>query len=667
MTKFIWEISCSFKSRDWKNDIFSYRDKDGTELFIDKENLNWAEDWDSVEVINIWDNPDIPVFKVVKLLNDTKEEVKNIIEWKYRKTNKNFGFVDTIINWKKEWFFVKTSKNWWAKSWDKVKAELNEVWWKIEGTIKEILSSVKKQTWAIKNFIKARYKNRKDIVEIAVENWARLHFSKEYLKELDNIELDINSAEIARRVDHRNLFTIAMDWSDTKDRDDAISIKDLWNWKKILYVHIADISHYIKEDWEIDREALERWNSTYPADVVIPMIHEKLSNGICSLNPGVDRLTMTFEAMVDEHWNIDYENSKIYESVINSNYSITYKEAQEIIDWKNNIWDNLFFGWEINNELVDFIKLSKTLADKLNKNTKEKWELEFDFPETKVKLDEDWKTIWYSEYQKYETNDWVKAFMLVANDISSYFWPEDLYVYRSHPSPKEDSIFKLQNELAVLWVKFDISKDYSNKNIDNLLNYIKWNEKEDFLKKAILVSMQKATYTVNKEGHFWLWKKDYTHSTSPIRRYSDLIAHRILKELLNGTLTQEREEYYKKKLQKIADKCNAWEDQAEKIESEVNKFKACEYMEDKIGQKFKWYISWINEKWVFVTLENTINWQVENLSKIWFTFNQLCEGLYEASNDNWENYNVWDDLKLELIYVSKEKKKIEFKIIKKLD
>lgn len=654
MTKLTWTIIDNWFST-------SFVTNSGEESVIDPSNLNGAEVWNNVEVENVSDNPNLPILKVIKIIEETKSRVNwIIIEWIFRQTNKNYGFID--IAWQRKGAYVKTSNNKWAKTWDKVKALLRKIWWKDEAYVEEIITSTNKQYKHMKEFLWTDYKAKSDVMKIAIEQWARIAFSSELLEEVDKIDSSIEISEIQRRTDHRDLFTITIDWPDSKDLDDAISIEQTDDWYK-LYVHIADVTHYVKEWSLVEEEALERATSIYFTDKVIPMLPEKLSNDLCSLNPHTDKLTMTYEMTIDSKWSIDYDNSKIYESVINSNYRMTYKEVQDLSEWKIEVWERLDFDWVVEKDLQKITRFASTLASKLNKNTKSEWELEFDFPETKVEVDSNWKAIWFKAYEKYISNDWIKAFMVAANDTSSYKMWDLPYIYRTHLQPKDQSIEKLQNVLAIIGVSFDLDNPTSETFV-KLLEHIKWHEKEKFLSKAILITMQKATYTHEKQGHFGLAKDDYTHSTSPIRRYSDLIAHRITKEYLNWTLTWDRITHYNNLLEKVAEKCSIEEDKSEKIESEVNKYKSCEYMEDKIWKEFTWYISWISERWVFVDLDNTIQWVLELNREDWYEYNQLCEWLYDITDtNNWDSFNVWDDLTISIKKVDKENRKIYFELV----
>jgi len=653
MQKLTWTIidnwfSVSFLTDSWEESV------------IDINNLNWADIGDNVEVINDSDNPNLPNIKVIKVINDIKNKVDWIIvEWIFKQTNKNYWFVDVV--WIRKWYFVKNSNNKWAKTWDKVKAIVRRISGKDEAYIEEILSSTKKQYKDMKNFLWEDYKYKSDVMKIAIEQWARISFSQDLLDEVDSIDSNIDVSEIMKRRDHRDLFTITIDWPDSKDLDDAISIEQTDDGYK-LYVHIADVSHYVKEWSLLDQEAKERGTSIYFIDKVIPMLHEKLSNDLCSLNPHTDKLTMTYEITIKADWSIDYDNSSIYESIINSNYRMTYKEVQDLSEWKIKEWERLMFDWVVEKDLQKLTRFANTLATKLNRKTKNDWELEFDFPETKVKVDKKGKAIWFSEYIKYESNDWIKAFMVAANDLSSYKMWDKPYIYRTHLKPKEEAVEKLQNILSIIWISFDLN-DVSSKIFVKLLEYIKWQEKEKFLEKAILITMQKATYTHEKQWHFGLAKDDYTHSTSPIRRYSDLIAHRITKEYINWTLTWDRITYYNNILEEIAEKCSIEEDKAENIEREVNKYKSCEFMEDKIWEEFSWFISWIDERWVYIDLDNTIVWLLDLNREDWYEFFKLCEWLYEVTDfKTGKTYNVWDDLSVLLKKVDKENRKIYFEL-----
>ena len=633
------------------------------EYLITKWDENWAKPWDKVEAIDISDNPNIVQFKIIKIINETLEEIENIIVWVYKKTD----------NWK--WWYIDIPRerkgifvsNWdanWAETWDKVELVLLKIWNRNKWIITNIIQTKIEQLNSAKEFLWNDFKlqNKVDILKVALSEWARIKFPDEVLEESNKLNWSIDSLEIEKRQDLRNLLTITIDWADSKDLDDAISIEKLHTWEYKLYVHIADVTHYVNEKKELDKEALERATSIYLVDKVIPMLPERLSNDLCSLNPNTDKLTLTCEMLIDKNWNININNSKVYESIINSNYRTTYKEIEEIKSWELWKWKKLLFWWKINKKLISLVSIFEKLADNLNESTRKNWELEFDFDETKVIIDNEWNPIWFEAYPKYPSNDWIKAFMVAANRTVSKIYSDKPFLHRTHKNPKEESLTKLQNILSLLEVNSTIVDDPTSKNFSKLLEEVKWHDKEKFLEKAILKTMQRANYTNEREWHFWLSLGYYSHFTSPIRRYPDLQIHRIIKEIINWKFNDEREKYYENNLNSVANKSSLEEDKSEDIEKKVNKLMALKYMSDKIWKPFKWYISDIKEKKVFVELENTITWVV-NIDTLVYDFNKLCEWLYEWVSENWDKLNVWDNVDLMLTSVDFDNLRINFDII----
>ena len=638
-------------------------------IYVVKGNMKWAISWDKVEALNVSNNPNIITYKIIQVVDETKSTVdilsEVIVEGIYKESPNSKGWYVNLPR-KRKWIFIEKWNELWAKSWDKVKILVVKIAWRQQWLVKEILQKQSEQFLASMEFLWDEFSNKNEvnILQVALEEWARIKFPKSVLEEVKILDWNIDSIELQKRKDLRDLFTITIDWADSKDLDDAISVEFLGDDKIKLYVHIADVTNYVKEDKYLDEEALERATSIYLVDKVIPMLPERLSNDLCSLNPNTDKLTLTCEMVIDRNWSIEIEKSKVYESIINTNFRTTYKEIEEIKDKQLLNWQELLFKWEINKDLISLVFIAEKLANRLNSNTRESWELEFDFPETKVIVDKDWNPTWFKPYPKYPSNDWIKAFMVAANRTVSEIYEDKPFLYRTHLTPKEESLEKLQNILAILWVNFKIMEEPTSENFAKLLEEVKWHEKQKFLEKAILVTMQRANYTKGREWHFWLSIDFYSHFTSPIRRYPDLQIHRIIKEIINWDWTEQREKYYNSILDNIAEQCSVEEDKSEAIEKKVNKLMAVKYMSDKIWETFEWFISSINERWVFVELDNTIGWMIDVNKESGAQFNKLCKWLYEFTDEHNDTYNVWDNVKIELVSVNEETLRINFDIIK---
>ncbi len=686
------------------------------EYFVLKDDFWWAENWDEVEIIDISENPNIKKYKVVWLINETRQLVKNTLEWFIRLDKKWNWYLS--ITWEKNQIFINKANLLWAKTWDKVSIILWNLWWKEQWIVQEILKvseifntvelvEIEKKlflkldsSWRLYDlnnfeltedyrvwdifkvkilwediFIEEKLWSSEDywieILKIAASNWLRLEFSTEVLDEVNNIESNIES-EIEKREDLRNLFTITIDWPDSKDLDDAISVEFLSDWTKKLYVHIADVTHFVKENSHLDKEALLRWNSYYYADRVTPMYPERLSNDLCSLNPHTDKLTLTAEIFFDKDNKVVLEKSKFYESIIKTDFRMTYEEIDKIKFWVLKKWNKLMFWNKVSKELINLTNNSFNLSEKISNIFKQNWELEINSTETKIIVDDKKNPVWIKAYPSYESNNLIKNFMVIANNVIpqlvekeiNKLWFDGLpFVFRTHGKPDEKAIGNLQNILKIADIEYNF-QNFKPKDFALLLEHIKWHPKEQFLSKRITRTLQKAIYSHLKEWHFGLALEYYSHFTSPIRRYSDTQIHRIIKEILAWEFTQERYEHYMKILAEVAEKCSIQEDVAEINEAWVNNYLATQLMKEKIWEKFNWYIDDISTKQVKIELDNTVSWYLEPEEFIKYHPQKLADWIYEmVNNETWKIISLWEKLQFEIIGIDEVENKIFFKII----
>jgi len=636
---------------------------------------------------------------------------------------KDFGFVD-VEGEEKGYFVIERNRNW-AFHWDTVLAEKKMFNGKIEADIfkienravKNVVCILQKKEWAGFAFAVPKWgmfksdifipgkdllnSENKDIVNVEITDfegrnprwkvveilwkkwdlWLEVNsyiaetgfaqkFDEKLISDLENKYKDykISKEEIQKRKDFRKMFTYTIDGEDAKDLDDAISIKKKENWSYKLYIHIADVAHYVEENSKLDKEAFKRATSVYLADRVIPMLPEILSNNLCSLNIGSDKLCLTCEATVDKDWNL--VKSTVYEGIIRSNFRLTYKEVDEINSGKIRVWDELFCWLKANDELFENIQLAEELKKKINTSKNISWVLNFDFPETKLVLNEKKELVEIKEYPRYESNKMIEEFMVTANEAVSRKFAQFPFLYRIHETPLEESREKLIVLLNLFSIDFKF-KNFDTKEVWDLLNLLNDNTKitswqRKFLEKSILRTLSKAIYSEENQGHFWLWVKFYSHFTSPIRRYPDLQIHRIIKEKLQDKLNTSRIVHYKKILPSIAVQCSDQERKAEKLEYKVRDYYICGYYKEKIGEEFEWVVTTVLPYWIFVQLADTSEGFVELIPKHWSWEGwEYNEQLMRFDNKSLKKQlNLWDSLEVILDEVDMELLRINFKIKK---
>ena len=425
-------------------------------------------------------------------------------------------------------------------------------------------------------------------------------YPDDVMKQIENIPDEVEEKEKAGRADFRDLQTVTIDGEDAKDLDDAITISKEGNMYH-LGVHIADVSQYVTEGSPLDKEALKRGTSIYLVDRVIPMIPHKLSNGICSLNQGVDRLALS--CMMDINEKGEIVKHKICESVINVTRRMSYTSVHKIIEEKDEAERKEY------EELIPMFELMYELADILQARREKRGSIDFDFPEAKIILDEKGKPIDVKEYERTQANRIIEEFMLAANQTvaEEYFWNELPFVYRTHETPDMEKIQNLALFIENFGYTLKIKEDEIHpKEVQKLMRSIAGKPEEGLIGRLALRSMKQARYTTEGEGHFGLALKYYCHFTSPIRRYPDLQIHRIIKENIHGGMKDKRIDHYQKILPEVAEQTSALERRADDAEREVEKMKKAEYMEQFVGKDFEGTISGLTTWGMYVELPNTI-------------------------------------------------------------
>lgn len=493
-----------------------------------------------------------------------------------------------------------------------------------------------------------------DILSIVSKYEINDVFSDEVMEAVEQLPLEVTEEEYIGRRDLRNKTIFTIDGDDAKDLDDAVSIDKLENGHYLLGVHIADVSHYVKENGEIDKEAYERGTSVYLADRVIPMLPHKLSNGICSLNGGVDRLTMSCDMEIDEKGNIvDYD---IYESVINSKKRMTYRAVNNILE--KNIVEP---GYE---PFVDDLKEMEVLAHILRKNKERRGYIDFDIDEAKIIVNDNGEAIDVKLRERGTGEKLIEDFMIAANEtVATHIYYMELpFIYRIHGKPNEEKIESFSQFLKTLGISIQYNKnEITPKDMQRVLDSLKENKLFHLLSSLLLRSMQKAVYDKNNIGHFGLASKCYTHFTSPIRRYPDQTVHRLLRTyLFQKKLDPETIRYWDLKLISIAEHSSEKERNAISCEREVDDMKKAEYMMKHIGEEYEGMITSVLNFGMFVELDNLIEGLISNDDMRGDTYYyDESTFSYVGKNSN-KRYRLGDRVKVTVLNASKENKTVDF-------
>lgn len=472
--------------------------------------------------------------------------------------------------------------------------------------------------------------------------------------QLKQIPDEVKKDSWAGRKDLRDLLTVTIDGEEAKDLDDAISIERAGEGYR-LGVHIADVSHYVQEHTPLDEEAFKRGTSVYLVDRVIPMLPHQLSNGICSLNEGEDRLALSCLMEIDSQGNVT--GHEIAETVIRSDRRMTYTAVNAIVTDHDP---------QVTAEYAEFAEmflLMKELADILRKKRHARGSIDFDFPESKIVLDEKGKPLEIKAYERNAATRIIEDFMLLANETvaEDYFWQELPFLYRTHDKPDEDRMKRLGtfiNNFGYV-LRMPGGQVYP-KEIQKLLDKVEGTPEELLISRLTLRSMKQAKYTTENTGHFGLAARYYTHFTSPIRRYPDLQIHRIIKESLHGGLTGKRISHYEKILPQVAVQTSALERRADEAERETDKLKKVQYMERFIGQEFEGVISGVTSWGFYVELPNTVEGLV-HISELRDDYYVFLEERYELSGEmTGKTYKLGQTIRVQLTGCDRFSKTIDF-------
>lgn len=507
------------------------------------------------------------------------------------------------------------------------------------------------------------HKNKPRIDEemILYENNFNYEWPKEVLNELKYIPVEVSEQDKKGRRDLRDKTIFTIDGDDTKDIDDAISIEKLANGNYKLGVHIADVTNYVKEGSAIDKEAYQRGTSVYMNSVVNPMYPVELSNGICSLNPEVDRLALSVEMEINKNGKLI--NYDIFESLIRSRKQMTYKKVNKILENEETPE-----GYE---EFVENLQELYNLSKILETNRKKRGYQEFNIPEVKVITDEEGKPIDFIQRESGKGEKLIEMFMLAANEVvGTYVYQMGIpSIYRDHDKPNEEKLKKVTSIIQNYGENIDAHGNMlSSKYIKDLLDQLKDAEKVKTYSSMILRSLAKATYEANNIGHFSIGINSdigeaYTHFTSPIRRYPDTTIHRVLKSILRGNIEKLYTDVHKAKMLEIANHSSTQEQNADKCERESNKMKAAEYMQEHIGETYPGTISGFTKSGMYVELPNLIEGRVGySTMDDFYNYNEEQETLVGEKAK--KVYRLGDEVEVKVVKSSKELREIDFELEK---
>ena len=556
------------------------------DIFISPGSMHGAMDGDTVEIDLIpeylWGNS--PEGIVTKIVNRNLAEVVGTFE-----KGKKFGFVVPDDRKIRDDVFIRKKNFGKAKNGDKVVAKIikyPEGKDSAEGKISEIIARKGEKNADVKAIIRGSGINTV--------------FPKNAAEQASKAQKEgITEDEIKKRRDLRDVFTVTIDGAHSKDFDDAVSVEKLSDGSYKLGVHIADVAHYVKENSALDKEAFERGNSVYVLDQVVPMLPEALSNGICSLNPEQDRLTLTCEMIVDEKGRI--KEHEIYESVIRSHKRLVYDDVSDIIESGNRTEENGY--------LFDMAELAAILRQK----REAKGSIDFDIDEAEISLDDKGNVADIKVAERRVANKLIEEFMLAANMTVAehFFWMSVPFVYRVHERPSIEKMEELRTFLRSLGItlKGDLSQIRPDA-LSAVLKEISGKSYENVVNTVMLRSMQKATYETECSGHFGLALKYYCHFTSPIRRYPDLMIHRVIKTILKGKLDEKGIKKFIEKCAAAAEHSSATERKAIEIEREAERLKMAEYMLERVGIEYDGIISGVTGFGIYVQLDNCVEGMV---------------------------------------------------------
>lgn len=498
-----------------------------------------------------------------------------------------------------------------------------------------------------------------DIVSVIKQYKLPQEFPKDVLYEADNVSQTVDEAEIPKRKDLRNEKIITIDGADAKDLDDAVCVKKLDNGNYVLGVHIADVTHYVTEKSHMNKEALKRGTSVYLVDRVIPMLPKKLSNGICSLNPQVERLTLSVDMEINKAGKV--VNHEIYESVIKTCERMTYKDVSDILENED---AELMKKYDY---LLDEFNTMADLAKILRKRREKRGSIDFDFDESKIILDESGKPVDIKKAERRTANRIIEEFMLICNETvaENFHWAELPFVYRIHENPDSEKIENFNKFIHNFGYHLKgVTNEIHPRSLQDLLKKIEGEREERIINTLMLRSLKKARYDFHNSGHFGLAAENYCHFTSPIRRYPDLMIHRIIKEYIHGKLTPDRIKTLKGIVQEVSEKASDRERVAVEAERETDDLKKAEYMTQFIGKIYDGIVSSVVSFGMFVELDNTVEGliRVADMDDDYYVYDE--DNLMLIGERTKKIYRIGDEITIRVDKVDISRREVDFKIFK---
>ena len=616
------------------------------EIYISRENSKNALNGDTVaiKIIAEKEGDKKQEGKIVKIVRHEKDTVVGTFQ-----KSRNFAFVvPDDKNFGTDIFISKAN---WGKARDKKKVLVQilkypEKGKNAEGKVIEVLGGINEAGVDMLSLIKQYELPYKFPDEVVAE-------AKAYGDKID-------PSDLPRRRDLRNDIIFTIDGEDAKDLDDAIHVEKLENGNYKLDVHIADVSHYVREKTELDKEAYLRGTSIYMLGRVIPMLPRELSNGICSLNAGEDRYTLSCSMEITPKAKI--VSSDIYKGVICVTERMCYTDVQKILDRSD---ETVLKRYE---KYISYFDLMAELANILKAKRKENGYLNLEIPESKIILDENGVAIDVKKYETYFANEIIEQFMLIANETvaEKFYWLQSPFIYRNHEAPDVDKVKELNKSLYNFGYKIKISKEeiiYPNE-FAKILQDVKGKDEEKVVSNIILRTLRVAKYEAENKGHFGIASKYYCHFTSPIRRYPDLFIHRIISKYLdNDYLVNDFWiKKYEKRAEKRAENCSERERVATKVEREAEDIKKAEFMESKIGEEYEGIVSSVTNFGIFVELDNTVEGLIryEKLGDEYFIYNE--EKRQAIGEHTGKVYQIGDKVKIRVANASKLMRQIDFEI-----